>query len=203
MDAIGCQTTIAEKTVDADADYVLTLKKNQERLYAITEDLFNDPDEMDEIAYDYHKSVDKGHGRLEIRECWTTSDPAYLQYIGEWADWKGLRSLVMVKSERRIGEESTTECRYFISSLESDAELMLDTVRTHWEIENKVHWVLDIGFREDESRVRQGNAAQNLSLLRHMALNLLKQETTAQCGTKAKRLKAGWDQDYLLKVLSG
>jgi predicted transposase YbfD/YdcC len=87
--------------------------------------------------------------------------------------------------------------------LESDAELILDAVRTHWEIENKVHWVLDVAFQEDESRVRQGNAAQNLSLLRHIALNLLKQEETAQCGTKAKRLKAGWDPDYLLKVLSG
>jgi predicted transposase YbfD/YdcC len=98
VDAIGCQTTIAEKVVDADADYVLTLKKNQDRLYGITEDLFNDPDEMDKIEYDYHKSVDKGHGRLEIRECWTTSDPAYLRYIGEWADWKGLQSLVFHQS---------------------------------------------------------------------------------------------------------
>jgi predicted transposase YbfD/YdcC len=203
VDAIGCQTTIAEKIIDANADYVLTLKENQERLYGIIEDMFNDPDEMDAVDYDYHREIDKGHGRIEIRECWTTSDPAYLRYIGEWADWKGLQSLAMVRSERRIGDKTTTESRYFISSLESDAELMLDTVRTHWEIENKVHWVLDVAFREDESRVRQGNAAQNLSLLRHIALNLLKQEETAQCGTKAKRLKAGWDPDYLLKVLSG
>jgi predicted transposase YbfD/YdcC len=203
VDAIGCQTTIAEKIIDANADYVLTVKENQERLYGIIEDMFNDPDEMDAVDYDYHKAIDKGHGRIEIRECWTTSDPAYLRYIGEWADWKGLQSLVMVRSERRIGDKSTTESRYFISSLESDAELILAAVRTHWEIENKVHWVLDVAFREDESRVRQGNAAQNLSLLRHIALNLLKQEETAQCGTKAKRLKAGWDPDYLLKVLSG
>ena len=203
VDAIGCQTAIAEKIIDANADYVLTVKENQERLYGIIEDMFNDPDEMDAVDYDYHKAIDKGHGRIEIRECWTTSDPAYLRYIGEWADWKGLQSLVMVRSERRIGDKSTTESRYFISSLESDAELILDAVRTHWEIENKVHWVLDVAFREDESRVRQGNAAQNLSLLRHIALNLLKQEETAQCGTKAKRLKAGWDPDYLLKVLSG
>jgi predicted transposase YbfD/YdcC len=203
VDAIGCQTTIAEKIIDANADYVLTLKENQERLYGIIEDMFNDPDEMDAVDYDYHREMDKGHGRIEIRECWTTSDPAYLRYIGEWADWKGLQSLAMVRSERRIGDKSTTESRYFISSLESDAEVMLDTVRTHWEIENKVHWVLDVAFREDESRVRQGNAAQNLSLLRHIALNLLKQEKTAECGTKAKRLRAGWDPDYLLKVLSG
>ena len=103
----------------ADADYVLTLKQNQERLYGIIEDRFNDPDEMDAVDYDYQREIDRGHGRIEIRECWTTSDPAYLRYIGEWADWKGLQSLAMVRSERRIGDKSTAETRYFISSLEA------------------------------------------------------------------------------------
>ena len=154
------------------------------------------------VDLDYAKTVDKDHGRLEVRECWTTSDADYLDYIAQLSEWKGLRSITMVKSVRQIGSEQTTKLRYFISSLESDARLMLHAVRTHWEIENKVHWVLDLVFREDDCRIRTGNAAQNFAVFRHIALNLLRQEKTAKRSIRAKRLKAGWDHDYLLKVLT-
>lgn len=110
---------------------------------------------------------------------------------------------MMVRSERRVGQESSTKVRYYISSLAGDAKQVLDSVRGHWGIENKVHWILDVAFREDDSRIRKGNGAQNFAILRHVALNLLKQEKRAQCGIKAKRLKAGWALDYLLKVLTG
>ena len=205
IDAIGCQKKIARTILDQQADYVLAVKENQGYLYEAFQDLFQYPDEMTTIGCDYHKTVDKGHGRIEVRECWTTSDPDYLRYINErLSEWPGLRSLAMVKSERRVIDgETTTACRYFISSLDSDAKLTLHAVRTHWEIENKVHWVLDIAFREDDCRVRKGNGAENLAVLRYIALNLLKRETSLKCGIKAKRKKAGWDHDYLLKVLAG
>ncbi len=203
IDAMGCQTKIAQKIVASDADYVLALKKNQEKLHEIVEVLFSDPDEIKATNCDYHKEVNKGHGRIEIRQCWATDDEEYLKYIEqELGHWEGLQSLIMVKSERRINGDSSTEARYFISSLPPDARHLLHTIRSHWGIENKLHWVLDMSFREDESRVRQGNATENLAIMRHLCLNLLKREMTAKCGIKAKRLKAGWDMNYLFKVLS-
>ncbi len=109
----------------------------------------------------------------------------------------------MVEAVRRIGDQTTTTRRYFISSLESDAELMLRAVRTHWGIENKVHWVLDITFREDDCRIRRGNGAENFAVLRHIALNLLKREKSGKRSVRSKRKRAAWDSDYLLKVLTG
>lgn len=205
IDAIGCQKKIAGAIVNRDADYVLALKENQGHLHETFQDLFQYPDEMAAIECDHHKTVDKGHGRIEVRECWATSDPDYLSYINEQlSEWPGLSSLAMVKSQRTvIGEETTIKYRYFISSLASDAQLILHAVRTHWGIENKVHWILDIAFREDDCRVRKGNGAENFAVLRHLALNLLKHEQSLKCGIKAKRKKAGWDHDYLLKVLAG
>ena len=151
---------------------------------------------------DYTKTIDKGHGRLEIRECWTLSNEEYFAYLRNRSAWQGLQSIAMVKSERRSGDKCTVETRYFISSLPSEAKQTLKAVREHWGIENGLHWKLDIAFREDESRVRKGNGAQNFAIVRHIALNLLNQEKTAKCGIQAKRLKAGWDEKYLLKVLN-
>jgi predicted transposase YbfD/YdcC len=202
VDAIGCQTKIAEKVIEKQADYVLPVKKNQKNLYETLHDLFAYPEEMAAVELDYHKTVDKGHGRIETRECWVTSDADYLAYIATLSEWKDLQSIAMVKSVRRIGEDKTVKCRYFISSLESYAKLMLHAVRTHWGIENKVHWVLDITFREDDCRIRKGNGAQNFAVLRHIALNLLRQETSVKRSIRAKRLKAALEHDYLLKVLA-
>lgn len=202
IDAIGCQTAIVERIIDKQCDYVLPVKENQGRLHEALRGLFDDPAEMRWVDCDYHKTVSKGHGRLEIRECWTTSDPEYLQYIATLSEWKGLQSIGVVQTERRRGDERTAKRRYFISSLSSDAQQMLHAVRTHWEIENKVHWILDVVFREDDCRVRKGNGAQNFAVLRHIALNLLRREKTTKRSIRARRLKAGWDNAYLLKVLT-
>lgn len=203
IDAMGCQTKIAQKIVNSEADYVLALKKNQGKLYEIVEALFDGPDEVQATNCDYHKEINKGHGRIEIRECWVTNDEEYLKYIEqELGHWEGLQSLIMVQSERRINGKSSIETRFFIASLPPDAKHLLHVIRSHWGIENKLHWVLDMSFREDESRVRQGNATENLAIMRHLCLNLLKREKTAKCGIKAKRLKAGWDMNYLFKVLT-
>jgi predicted transposase YbfD/YdcC len=203
LDAIHCQTETVETILEKDAEYVLPVKENQPRLPDTLQRLFDDPAEMRWVECEYAKTVDNGHGRLEIRECWSTSDPDYLRYIGTLAEWRGVQSIAMVQAERRLGDERTVTRRYFISSLKSDAKLLLHAVRSHWEIENKVHWVLDIAFREDDCRIRKGNGAENFAVLRHIALNLLCQETTSKGSLKGRRKKAGWDNDYLLKVLTG
>jgi len=203
IDAMGCQTKIAHKIIESEADYVFALKKNQGKLYEMVEVLFSHPEEIQATNCDYHKEINKGHGRIEIRECWATSDEEYLKYIEqELGHWEGLQSLIMVTSERRINGESSIENRFYIASLPPDAKHLLHTIRSHWGIENQLHWVLDMSFREDDSRVRQGNATENLAIMRHLCLNLLKKEMTANCGIKAKRKKAGWDMNYLFKVLS-
>lgn len=203
LDALHCQTGTVETIIEKQADYVLPVKENQPRLLETIQGLFDDPKEMRWVECDHQRTVDKGHGRIEIRECWTTSDPEYLRYIATLAEWQGLRSIAVVQAERRLGDETTVTRRYFISSLESDAKLLLHAVRTHWGIENKVHWVLDIAFREDDCRIRKGNGAENFAVLRHIALNLLRREKTAKRSLKGKRKKAAWDNDYLLKVLTG
>jgi predicted transposase YbfD/YdcC len=203
LDAIHCQTQTAETIIEKQADYVLPVKENQPKLLESLQALFDDPSEMRWVDCDHHRTVDKGHGRIEVRECWTTSDPEYLSYIATLAEWRGLQSIAMVQSKRRIGDQTTVTRRYFISSLRSDAKSLLRAVRTHWGIENKVHWILDVTFREDDCRIRKGNGAENFAVLRHIALNLLKQEKSTKLSLRAKRKRAAWDPDYLPMVLAG
>jgi predicted transposase YbfD/YdcC len=202
-DAMHCQVETAKKVIENDADYVFVVKDNQPRLLEAIQDLFDDPGEMRWVDTDYDKTTDGNHGRLETRQCWTTSDPEYLAYITSLGDWSGLQSIGMIEAKRSTKEGTSVKRRYFISSLESNAKQLLHAVRTYWGIENKLHWVLDLAFREDESRVRKGNGPQNFAVLRHIALNLLKREETAKISIRAKRKKAGWDNDFLLKVLIG
>jgi len=200
-DAMNCQVETAKKVIENDADYVFVVKENQPRLLETIQALFDDPDEMRWVDTDSETTVDEKHGRTETRQCWTTSDPEYLAYIASFADWPGLRSIGMIEARRSTKEGTSVKRRYFISSLESNAKRLLHAVRTYWGIENKLHWVLDLAFREDESRIRKGNGPENSAVLRHIALNLLRREDTAKISIRAKRKKAGWDNDYLLKVL--
>ena len=202
IDAMGCQKEIAQTILERGADYLLAVKGNQGRLYDDVRDLFEGAEEAgyDGVPHDF--TLNKGHGRIERRECRTTSDPACLEYLSTAGDWLGLRSVGMVRSERREGDRVSVESRYYISSLESDAQRFLKATRSHWGIENSVHWVLDMSFREDESRVRSGNAPENLATIRHAALNLLRQDRQSKISIKAKRKLAAWDNNYLLSILS-
>jgi predicted transposase YbfD/YdcC len=205
IDAMGCQTEIAQTITDQGGDYVLALKGNQGSLHREVQDLIAYAQEtnFEAIAHDFHETVEKGHGRIEVRRHWIISELEFIEYLNPDGAWAGFKSIGMVEAERQIGDETTCETRYYISSLSGDAQEFGQAVRAHWGIENSLHWVLDIAFREDESRVRKGNGPQNLAILRHIALNLLRHEKSAKCGIKAKRLKAGWSEEYLLKVLSG
>ena len=199
---MGCQKNIAETIIDKGADYVLALKGNQSKRHDDVELFFQDylKTDIKNPAVDSYETTDGDHGRIEIRRYWTTSDINWLQ--GK-ESWKSINTIGMVQRERQVGEDISIETSYYISSIENDTKLFSHAVRSHWGIENSLHWVLDISFREDESRIRKDNAPENFAVLRHMALNLLKRETSLKKSIKAKRLKAGWDNDYLAKVLYG
>lgn len=205
IDAIGCQTEIAGQIVGQGGDYVLAVKDNQQHLHEDLARLFEWFLQTRDPAYDtddYCKTVEKDHGRIEIRQCWALNTTLFGDHIRNLTAWKQIRSLVLITSERRIGEEISIQSRYFISSLPPQAEKLLSAVRSHWGIENSLHWQLDITFDEDHSRIRKDNAPQNIAVIRQLALNLLKKEKTAKGGLQSKRLQAGWDEKYLLKVLS-
>lgn len=202
-DALGCQREIASTVIEGEGDYVLPVKNNQKTLRQDIESLFDYAHEEDfeNVEHDFHRSADGGHGRIEIRCAWTISDPEFIDWLDPNDRWEDLKSIGMVEGERQVDGKTEQETRYYISSLSGKAEEFAHAVRSHWGIENSVHWVLDIAFREDDSRVRKGHGPENLAILRRLALNLLKQESTATCGTRNKRLKAAWDEDYLLKIL--
>jgi predicted transposase YbfD/YdcC len=205
IDAMGTQTEIATQVIDQEGDYVFALKDNHKKLHQRVESLFSDAlaDPNTPIPYQMHQTIEKGHGRIEIRRCYLINDPDYIAYLDPEKRWTGLQSVVRIESERRLAQQQSQEVRHYIASLPGDAKFLNHIIRTHWSIENQLHWILDVTFREDDSRIRQGYGPENMALLRHIALNLLKQEQSAKIGVQNKRLRAGWDNDYLLKILSG
>ena len=172
------------------------MKRNQSQLHQDVKDTFHRARQTGfaEIAHDFHETVEKGHGRIEKRSCWTISEPDHLHYLNEGGQWQNRTSIGMVEAERWVTDNTAVETRWYISSLTGDAEALLAATRGHWGIENSLHWVLDLSFREDESRVRSGNAAENLAVIRHLALNLLKQDQTSNASIRAKRKRAGLGQ---------
>ena len=197
---MGCQTAIAEQIVEQGGDYVLALKRNPGKLYAAVEQAFATasatPSEASSLQ-DY-ETDDAKPGRVEIRRPWTLDVPDGLEQKEAWSK---LSSLGRGESERQCNGKVTIEQRYYVASIASDPQCFASAVRGHWGIANCVHWVLDVAFREDESRIRTGHAPANSAVLRHIALNLLRQDTTSKMGMQNRRLKAGWDETYLAKLV--
>lgn len=202
IDAAGCQKEVARKIREGKGDYLLALKGNQGKLHDEVENFFLQAMAMEphESGCDYAVSEEKSRGRSEKRETWITQNLEWLPQRGEWLD---LRSIVCVKSSRTLKDHSSTELRFYISSLEADAAKISGAVRAHWGVENRLHWQLDVSYGEDKCKVRKDHGAENLSVLRRCTMNIIKQDTKTKAGVKNKRARAGWDRRYLLELLDG
>lgn len=208
VDAMGTQKKIAKEIIEADADYVLALKGNHETVHEEVKSFLDEaaaeknskPQRPSTAAATLaeHQTVEKDHGRIETRRYYQSAE---LDWFADRAKWEGLKSVGMVEAIREVGGQRTVERRYYLSSLPLGVETFARAVRGHWGVENKLHWVLDVQMREDQSRARAGYAAENLATLRRLALNLLKREKTKKRGVRGKQLNAGWDNAYLLRLL--
>lgn len=200
IDAMGCQKAIARTIVEQEADYVLTLKANHGLLYEEVQRFFAwaRQRQFAEVPHAYYHTEEEKHGRVEERRYWLVSA---LNGFKETQDWVGLQSLGMVERQRTVAGKTTVEVHYYLTTLAGSGQQFGEAVRTHWSVENGLHWVLDVAFHEDQSRLRRDHAAENFAVLRHLALSLLRQESTCSNGIKVKRLKAAWDDEYLARVL--
>jgi len=200
IDAMGCQKNIVKQIIEQEGDYVVALKGNQSSLARGVEMSFEQAAlrNYEGLEYDVCEDVDKGHGRIETRRCETLSN---LFWFDDANSWVGLKTIVKITSTREIKEKTTTATHYYISSLPLSSRKIADSIRSHWGIENSLHWVLDVSLKEDDSRIRTGDAQENLAILRRLAINALKRETSNKRGIKAKTKKCGWDNDYLQQVL--
>ena len=202
IDAMGCQTAIATQIVERGGDYLLALKGNQPQVHADVVALFADARTALQPAYGMTQatSIETDHGRIEHRQAFVISDPSVIAYLNDQDRWTGLRSVVLIESERTLNDITTTEQRYYLSSRVLDPATANQQVRAHWGIENRVHWVLDVTFQEDASRIRTDHAPQNMAVLRHITLNLLRQEPS-RGSLKTKRFRCALSEDYLAQVL--
>ncbi len=196
LDAMGTQREIAAQIKQAEGEYVLALKGNQGKLSQQVEDWFKQAQAKNwqGIEFSYYQTVETGHHRIETRQVWAVP-VSQLPPLHRQSQWVGLSTVVMVRSRRQLWNKTTTKVRFYISSLEAVAQRHNRVIRSHWSIENSLHWVLDVTFNEDASRIRQGHAAENLGLLRRLSVNLLKREPSKQ-SLKMKRYKAGMDNNF-------
>ncbi len=202
IDALGTQKKIARQIIETRADYILALKGNQGQLYEDVIEWFDwaESQSFQDMPVDFYQQSNKGHGRIETRRCWVIEDEQAFEHIRHYGGWAGLRSIIRLQRERRIGDEVQKETVYFISSLPADAQRIAQAIRAHWSIENTFHWTLDMTFSEDRARMRTGDSAENFAVLRRIALNLIKRHPT-KLSVKRKRFKAALDDRFLFELL--
>jgi predicted transposase YbfD/YdcC len=203
IDAMGCQKKIAQTIRDEKADYILRVKDNQSKLKQDIEDWFayGDKQPFKAMDMDFHQTIHKTSGRIEIRQCWVVRDPIAFEHIRHYEGWADLNSIIRVQRERRVGDHISHETAYYISSLTTSAATILEATQHHWSVENSFHWVMDVTFGEDLSRIRVGESAENMAVLRTIALNLLKQDSS-KSSLKQKRFRAAMDNDFLFQLLT-
>jgi predicted transposase YbfD/YdcC len=208
VDAMGCQVEVAKAVVEQHGDYMLQIKDNQPTLHCDVKQLFDwalNPELPQDQAIPWVESDSRnaGHGRIERRRCIGIEALEDLESLKRWPQ---ARSVWLIESERTINNKTSTERRYYLSSLPATttdhASYANDVIRTHWSVENQVHWVLDVAMNEDLNRTRVGNSAENLALIRKLVLNLLRRDKTSKGGVQARQKRAGWDHQYLLDLLA-
>jgi predicted transposase YbfD/YdcC len=206
LDAMGTQRAIARQITEQGGYYVMALKRNQSDLFGDVETFFDRAQknrfmdlQADPISHDTYQTVDANHGRIETRRCWCTDR---LEDIITASAWTGLRSIALIESERRHNGQTSTERRFYISSLPADARTLLGAIRTHWGIENSLHWVLDVTFQEDQMRTRKDNGPELRAMLNHVAVNICKTNTTRKASIRRKRNMAAWEPDFLTELIT-
>jgi len=200
IDAMGCQKEIASQIIDQGGNYILALKGNQSNLHDEIINYFDQAKEygLEGEEYQFFEKEETGHGRKETRRIYTANN---VDFLPQKKQWKGLKTIVCVYSERQIGEKISKENRYFITSLSFSAQEIGEIIRKHWSIENSLHWVLDMSFGEDQSRIRKGNGPENMAILRHCSLNMIRAYKTKRQSIKGLRKQAAWDEKILKGIL--
>ena len=203
-DAMGCQKDIVKRIIEKKGDYVLCLKGNQESLHEEVKYFFDEAQAagLEDVDHSYFESVEKDHGRIEIRRCWVVEDDA-IGWLEKEDQWPGLKSIAAICSERRTAKKTSIETRYFISSLAGQPSKLVSAAREHWAIENSLHHVLDVTFNEDASRIRKDNAPENLAILRKIVINLIKKQKNTKASIRARLKRAAWNNAYLETILVG
>jgi len=205
IDAMGCQKEIAKQIVNKQADYLLALKGNQGNLHDDVKSFFSIAKEesFKNVVHSFHEEVDVGHGRTETRRAYAVDINKYKKHFATAADWKKLTSIVMIESVREGTNINTKDTRFYISSCHASAELLLNTSRKHWGVENSLHWTLDVTFREDESRIRKGASPENYAIFRHIALNIIRKDTSVDASIKRKRHMAALNDNFRTTLIQG
>lgn len=203
IDAMGCQTDIAKIITKKEADYILALKGNQGNLYKDANNFFEDAlaNNFKNVEYDFYEDFDAGHGRVETRQCWIIDLQKYKGCFSNLDKWKNLKKIVMIKTKREMKNKTTADTRFYITSRDSDAKFFCESIRKHWEVENSLHWTLDVSMKEDASRIRAEASPENYAIIRHIALNVIRYDKSAKASVKRKMSMASLDDEFRFTLL--
>lgn len=204
IDAMGCQTEIAKKIIKKEADYILALKGNQGNLFADVNYFFNNAfaNNFKNIEHEFHEDLDYGHGRIETRQCWLIDPKKFKSCFVNLEKWCNLQGIIMIKTKREIKDTKTADTRFYITSHKADARFFSEAVRKHWQVENSLHWTLDVSMKEDASRIRTEASPENYATIRHIALNIIRNDKTIKASVKRKMNRASLDDNFRTSLIN-